>query len=120
VFATALLAYGTDAQDSVISAELVFIGHSNILTVEVLCGGLHTYRTWLSRQGLRGHAMTDVETFQLRVLTPTKANRWRKLVRTPVAVEKGTNTVISSDSPRFRERSLNHLRTDFWAISTQK
>jgi hypothetical protein len=113
VFATALLAYGTDAQDSVISAELVFIGHSNILTVEVLCGGLHTYRTWLSRQGLRGHAMTDVETFQLRVLTPTKANRWRKLVRTPVAVEKGTKAIISADSSVYGGRAFNNLRTDF-------
>ena len=31
VFATALLAYGTDARDSVISAELVFTSHTNIL-----------------------------------------------------------------------------------------
>jgi len=51
---------------------------------------------------------------------PYLANKKRKVVRTPVAVEKGTNTVISWDSPRFRERSLNHLRTHFCAISTQK
>jgi hypothetical protein len=43
-----------------------------------------------------------------------------QLLRTGVAVEKGTNTVISCDSPRFRERTINHLRTNFGVISAQK
>jgi hypothetical protein len=69
VFATALLADGTGARDAVISAELVFIGHANILSVEVLCGGLHVYRTWRSSQGLSGHPIT-VEAYSSRQLPP--------------------------------------------------
>src|SRR5580765_2292417 len=52
------LAYGTHAQDAVISSELVFISHANILAVEVLCGGLLMYRTWLSPHGCRGYPIT--------------------------------------------------------------
>jgi hypothetical protein len=44
----------------------------------------------------------------------------RQLAINPVAVEKGTNAVISCDSPRFRERTINHLRTNFGVISAQK
>jgi len=35
-------------------------------------------------------------------------------------VEKGTNTVISCDSPQFRERTINYLRRNFRAIFAQK
>jgi hypothetical protein len=42
-----------------------------------------------------------------------RANRWRKLVLTPVGVEKGTKAVISTDSSVYGERTFNNLRTDF-------
>jgi hypothetical protein len=42
------------------------------------------------------------------------------LAQNLVGVEKGTNTVISFDSLRFRERTINYLRRNFRAISAQK
>ena len=63
MFATGRLAYGTDARDSVISAELVFIGHANILTVEVLCGGLQSNVAFTT--GVVGRQIT-VETSPLQ------------------------------------------------------
>jgi hypothetical protein len=60
----------------VISAELVFIGHANILSVEVLYGGLLTYRPWLSRQVLWVHPIT-VETCMVR-RPNCKKNRFRR------------------------------------------
>ena len=81
VFATALLADGTDARDSVISAELVFIGHANILTVEVICGGLHTYRTWLFTTGDVGGHPIIVETSPFHLLARKTPKKKRILAR---------------------------------------
>jgi hypothetical protein len=43
-----------------------------------------------------------------------------QLVKSRVAVEKGTKAVISWDSTLFRERIINHLPTKFLSISAQK
>ena len=58
VFATALLAYGTDARNAVISAELVFICHANILTVEVLCEVPIRVEPGIHDSGGGGHPIT--------------------------------------------------------------
>jgi len=41
------------------------------------------------------------------------ANKRRKLVRTPVAVEKGTKAVISANFSAYGKRRFNNLRANF-------
>jgi hypothetical protein len=46
-------------------------------------------------------------------MTGFSANKRRKLVLTPVAVEKGTKAVISMNFSAYCQRTFNNLRTDF-------